>query len=40
MSPRGFLYGPLCPIYGVGLLLMILFLLLSGTIWWFLILWR
>lgn len=23
--PRGFLYGPLCPIYGVGFLLMILF---------------
>lgn len=23
--PRGFLYGPLCPIYGVGVLLMILF---------------
>lgn len=38
--PRGFLYGPLCPIYGVGFLLMILFLLLSGTIWWFSILWR
>ena len=23
--PRGFLYGPICPIYGVGVLLMILF---------------
>lgn len=23
--PRGFLYGPLCPIYGIGVLLMILF---------------
>ena len=23
--PRGFLYGPVCPIYGVGFLLMILF---------------
>ena len=22
---RGFLYGPICPIYGVGVLLMILF---------------
>ena len=23
--PRGFLYGPICPIYGVGFLLMVLF---------------
>ena len=25
LVPRGFLYGPICPIYGVGVLLMILF---------------
>lgn len=25
MVPRGFLYGPICPIYGAGVLLMILF---------------
>jgi len=25
LVPRGFLYGPICPIYGIGVLLMILF---------------
>ena len=25
LVPRGFLYGPICPIYGAGVLLMILF---------------
>ena len=25
LVPRGFLYGPICPIYGCGVLLMILF---------------
>ena len=25
LVPRGFLYGPICPFYGAGVLLMILF---------------
>ena len=32
LVPRGFLYGPICPIYGIGVLIMILIVIVNTVL--------